>query len=179
MRRILLPMVPLALLGCSAPTPPSPAEATTAAQTPASAPAAEAAPAGPARAQADSIDPLFGAVDAAADPPAAMLNHYVAQLLNGDRKGSDDAWTFPPADPRHADDAALRQLPALRALRFKSGPALARDGHRPPRLLEIPVQVRADTAQGSFRFSGWYRVQPSVDGRSWQIQSAQLHPTLD
>jgi len=35
------------------------------------------------------------------------------------------------------------------------------------------------TADGTFRFGGWYRVQPNADGSAWQIQSAQLRPSLD
>ena len=50
---------------------------------------------------------------------------------------------------------------------------------QPPRLLEVPVKIRALTASGTFRYHGWYRVQPSADGRAWQIQSASLQPTLD
>ena len=53
------------------------------------------------------------------------------------------------------------------------------DSKLPPQLLEVPVQVRAVTADGTFRFGGWYRVQPNADGSAWQIQSAQLRPSLD
>ncbi len=128
--------------------------------------------------QASDI-PLLAAVDDGAEPPSTMLNRYVAALLNRDRAASDAAWTIPPGDPRRADDAALRQLQDLRTLRLHSDPPIARDDRQPPQLLEVPVQVRAVTANGTFRFSGWYRVQPSRDGGAWQIHSAQLRPTLD
>ena len=108
-----------------------------------------------------------------------MLNAYVMALLNRDRKAADAAWTFPPSDARRADDAALRQLTDVRSLRLTSELPIARDGHQPPQLLEVPVRIRAVTPEGTFRFGGWYRVQPSADGSAWQIQSAQLRPSLD
>ena len=180
MRRFLFLIAPLALLGCSRPAAPTapPAPAPTA-----PAEAADAAPEatipGAETLQPPGIDPLFAAVSADAAPPSVMLNRYVTALLNRDRTASDAAWTFPPAVPRHADDAALRQLQDVRSLRLQSGIPVPRDGQQPPRLLEVPVRIRAATGHGTFRFGGWYRVQPSADGRAWQIQSAQLRPTLD
>ncbi|MEG0186540.1 MAG: hypothetical protein RR704_24135, partial [Stenotrophomonas sp.] len=126
-----------------------------------------------------AIDPLYGAVAAGSETPSAMLNGYMLALLNQDLARSNAAWTYAPADPRHADDAVLRVLPDVRTLRMDSDVALPRDDARPPHLLEIPVKVRATTAAGTFRYHGWYRVQPSADGRTWQIQSARLQPTLD
>lgn len=178
MRRTLFLIAPLVLLGCSRPTAqpevaPVPA--------PASADAQAVADTDAAPLQRATIDPLFAAVaaDADAEPPSVMLNRYVIALLNRNRSASDAAWAIPPVDPHRADDAAIRQLQDLRTLRLDSGTPLARDGRQPSRLLEVPVRLRATTAQGTFRFRGWYRVQPSPDGRAWQIQSAQLRPTLD
>jgi len=108
-----------------------------------------------------------------------MLNRYMLDLLNQNKARSNAAWAHAPADPRHADDAVLRLLPDVRNLRLDSDVALPRDDGQPPRLLEVPVKIRAVTANGTFRYHGWYRVQPSADGRSWQIQSASLQPTLD
>ncbi|WP_414493572.1 hypothetical protein [Stenotrophomonas maltophilia] len=176
MRRTLFLIAPLVLLGCSRPAAqpdvaPAPAPASAGAQAVAD---TDAAPL-----QSATIDPLFAAVAADAEPPSVMLNRYVIALLNRNRSASDAAWAIPPADPHRADDAAIRQLQDLRTLRLDSGPPLARDDRQPSRLLEVPVRIRATTAQGTFRFGGWYRVQPSPDGRAWQIQSAQLRPTLD
>ncbi|MBN4943779.1 hypothetical protein ABFC53_17380 [Stenotrophomonas pavanii] len=184
MRRALFQIIPLliapwVLPGCSRPAAEVTGErahasedvAATAATDPALGPQAPAL-------QASDI-PLLAAVDDGAEPPSTMLNRYVAALLNRDRAASDAAWTIPPGDPRRADDAALRQLQDLRTLRLHSDPPIARDDRQPPQLLEVPVQVRAVTANGTFRFSGWYRVQPSSDGSAWQIHSAQLRPTLD
>jgi hypothetical protein len=178
MRRTLFLIAPVMLLGCSRPAAqPDPVPA--AAHTEAAARPLAATGTSAAALQSPTIDPLFAAVTADAQPPSMMLNRYLIALLNRDRSASDAAWTFPPADPRHADDAAIRQLQDLRTLRLESEVPLARDGQQPPRLLEVPVRIRAVTTQGTFRFSGWYRVQPSADGRSWKIQSAQLRPTLD
>ncbi|MGF6418722.1 hypothetical protein ABH900_002205 [Stenotrophomonas sp. AN71] len=180
MRSVLFLIAALVLPGCSRP----PALPGTAGA-PAPAPGTNAASSGTdtgtdaATLQATDVPPLLAAVDDGADPPSVMLNRYVAALLNRDRSASDAAWTIAPGDPRHADDAALRQLQDLRTLRLHSDTPIARDDLQPPRLLEVPVQVRAVTANGTFRFNGWYRVQPSSDGRAWQIQSAQLRPTLD
>ncbi|WP_286075210.1 hypothetical protein [Stenotrophomonas sp. 59] len=176
MRRTLFLIAPLVLLGCSRPT----AQPDVApAPSPASAGAQAVAGTDAASLQSATIDPLFAAVAADAEPPSVMLNRYVIALLNRDRSASDAAWAIPPADPHRADDAAIRQLQGLRTLRLDSGTPLARDDRQPSRLLEVPVRLRATTAQGTFRFGGWYRVQPSPDGRAWQIQSAQLRPTLD
>jgi hypothetical protein len=182
MRRFLILIAPLVLLACSRPPSPSdPADAAPSATAEAAArtkPQTAAEGDAPA-VQAIDVDPLFAAVAAEAELPAGMLNAYVMALLNRDRKAVDAAWTFPPSDARRADDAALRQLTDVRSLRLTSELPIARDGHQPPQLLEVPVQIRAVTAEGAFRFGGWYRVQPSSDGRAWQIQSAQLRPTLD
>ncbi len=170
----------IALMGCSrapADAPASPDTAAGEADAPVATAPADDAKAGPLAAPA--VDPLFGAVAAGSEAPAHMLNRYMLALLNGNRSNSDAAWTFAPADPRHADDALLRELPDLRTLRLDSEPPLPRDRERPSRLLEVPVRVRASTGQGTFRFHGWYRVQPRADGQGWQIQSAKLEPTLD
>ena len=180
MRTTLLLLTSLAMLGCSSPTPPDDAAVTRPADAAATADARPAAAkdAAPAIA-APAIDPLYGAVAADAESPARMLNRYVVDLLNGNKAAVDAAWAIAPPDARRAGDAALRVLPDVRNLRLDSDPAVPRDPQQPPRLLEIPVRIRASTGEGQFRYHGWYRVQPRADGQGWQIQSAQLQPTLD
>ncbi|WP_303638245.1 hypothetical protein [Stenotrophomonas tuberculopleuritidis] len=181
MRSALWWMMPLTLLGCSNP-PPAASTAPSAAASVAEATAApelQPNPDSPAQAAAAGVDPLYAAVAAGSESPATLLNRYMLDLLNHNRAGSDAAWAYAPADPQRADDAVLRRLPDVRSLRLDSQTPLARDTTLPPRLLEVPVSVRAVTAQGTFRYHGWYRVQPSADGRAWRIQSAQLQPTLD
>lgn len=180
MRRFLLLIAPLVLPGCSRPEAQSnPAAAAAPTSAAAGAPVRAVAGNGAPALQATVVEPLYAAVAAEAKLPGTMLNAYVLALLNRDRKGIDAAWTFPPSDARHADDAALRQLVDVRSLRLTSAQPIARDDHQPPQLLEVPVQIRAVTADGTFLFGGWYRVQPRADGHAWQIQSAQLRPSLD
>ena len=180
MRSALLLMMTVTLLGCSRQTPSDDAAAV---PPPAEAPAADAGrpAASPDAATVASlaIDPLYGAVAADGETPSRLLNRYVLDLLNRNKAGIDAAWAIAPPDPRRADDAALRLLPDVRNLRLDSDPAVPRDQQQPPRLLEVPVRIRASTGEGVFRYHGWYRVQPRADGQGWQIQSAQLQPTLD
>lgn len=178
MRGSLSWLLPLLLLGCS--NPPPPAEpAASAPATPAASPAVPATQTAPADPAHNGVDPLYAAVAADSDSPAMMLNRYVRDLLGGDQARSNAAWAVAPPDARRADDAALRALSGVRTLRLDSDVPLPRDEAQPPRLLEVPVQVRAVTAQGIFRYHGWYQVQPSADGQRWQIHSARLQPTLD
>ncbi len=180
MRSALLLMMTVTLLGCSRQTPSDDAAAV---PSPAEAPAAEAgrpaASPDAATVASPAIDPLYGAVAADGETPSQLLNRYVLDLLNRNKAGIDAAWAIAPPDPRRADDAALRLLPDVRNLRLDSDPAVPRDEQQPSRLLEVPVRIRATTGEGVFRYHGWYRVQPRADGQGWQIQSAQLQPTLD
>ena len=77
MRRTLFLIAPLVLLGCSRPTAqpevaPVPA--------PASADAQAVADTDAAPLQRATIDPLFAAVAADAEPPSVMLNRYVIEI---------------------------------------------------------------------------------------------------
>ncbi|WP_367381623.1 hypothetical protein [Stenotrophomonas cyclobalanopsidis] len=180
MRSAMLLMMTVSLLGCSRQTPSDDAAAVTlsadAAAADADRPAASHGEDGLA---SQAVDPLYGAVAADGETPSRLLNRYVLDLLNRDKAGIDAAWAIAPPDARRADDAALRLLPDVRNLRLDSEPAVPRDEQQPPRLLEVPVRIRATTGKGVFRYHGWYRVQPRADGQGWQIQSAQLQPTLD
>lgn len=180
MRGFISLLIPLLVVGCSNPAPPVDAtrRVVGSATTAPSVPTTKAAPQAT-TVDAIAIDPLYGAVAYGSETPAAMLNRYMLDLLNRNTSRSDAAWAYAPPDPRHADDAVLRLLPDVRNLRLDSDMALPRDDGQPPRLLEVPVRIRAVTASGTFRYHGWYRVQPSADGRAWLIQSASLQPTLD
>lgn len=175
MRGFSFLLIPLLATGCADPA--APAAPTKAGSAPAatapSVPTTKTAP------ESATVDPLYGAVANTSESPAVMLNRYMLDLLNQNKVRSDAAWVHAPPDPRHADDAVLRVLPDVRNLRLDSDVALPRDDGQPPRLLEVPVTIRAVTAEGTFRYHGWYRVQPSADGRAWKIQSASLQPTLD
>lgn len=171
-------LMPLLFVGCSCQR--APADATPA---PAAAPAPQrtpppAPPAAAVEAAATGLD-LLGAVNASAPAPSQVLQRYVVDLLNRDQPAIDAAWAFAPADPRRADDAALRLLPDVLSLRLQSELPEAIGTQVPPRLLQVPVTVRARTAQGAVQYTGWYRMQPNADGSAWVIQSAALQPTLD
>ncbi|KAF1055311.1 MAG: hypothetical protein GAK43_00104 [Stenotrophomonas maltophilia] len=73
----------------------------------------------------------------------------------------------------------MRLLPDVASLRLQSQAPRAADTQQPTRLLEVPVSLRAATAHGTFRYTGWYRLQPRADRSGWVIQSAKLQPTLD
>ncbi|KAA9000270.1 hypothetical protein FJU31_07950 [Stenotrophomonas cyclobalanopsidis] len=180
MRSAMLLMMTVTLLGCSRQTPSDDAAAV---PPPADAPAIDAGRPAASHDEhglaSQAIDPLYGAVAADGETPSRLLNRYVLDLLNRNKAGIDAAWAIAPPDARRADDAALRLLPDVRNLRLDSDPAVPRDQQQPPRLLEVPVRIRASTGEGAFRYHGWYRVQPRADGQGWQIQSAQLQPTLD
>jgi hypothetical protein len=46
-------------------------------------------------------------------------------------------------------------------------------------LREVPVRIRAMTANGPLNYQGWYRLQPRADGSGWEIHGASVHPVLD
>lgn len=176
MRRVVL-LLPLLFAGCSCQPDPV-IDDTHAGAT--SAPSDEATP-------ADAAD--SGAGLAAAPPPALSavapgavnegltVRNYVATLPAKDRHASDAYWSGGRTSAR-PDDAVLRDIPELRNLRVDTESPIARDTEQPSRLREVPVRVRAITATGTFRFKGWYRLQPRPDGSGWEIQSASLQPVV-
>ncbi|MGH8045540.1 MAG: hypothetical protein ACREOX_13090, partial [Stenotrophomonas sp.] len=91
---------------------------------------------------------------------------------------SDAYWSGGTTGTR-PDDAVLRTIPQLRNLRVDTDPPIARDTAQPSRLREVPVRIRAITADGTFNYHGWYRLQPRPDGSGWELQSASLQPTLN
>lgn len=127
---------------------------------------------------ADLPPRLLSAVDAGAEDPGTVVRAYVANLLRRDRAAIDAAWLVAPQG-RRADDGALRELHEVSNLRVNTGVPVARDQLQPTHLIEVPVQVRAMTAAGTQRYTGWYRLAPAPDGHAWLIQSAQVQPVLD
>ena len=178
MRRIVF-LLPLLFAGCSC----QPDSATDArAPTPGSAaadaaPAEAPAPADPGEGLAAVATPALSAVAAGAVDETTTVHQYVVALLDPDRSKADAYWSGGRPAP-HADDAVLRAIPELRSLRVKTQLAVARDDQQPSRLLEVPVSVRAITADGALTYEGWYRLQPRPDSSGWEIQSASIHPVL-
>jgi hypothetical protein len=177
MRRALI-LLPLLLGGCSCqrdaeqdrqPAPPG-------AETPADAPIDVSANA------VESITtvapPALSAVapDAASEP--ITVRNYIYALMSPDRGAADAFWAGGRTSAR-PDDTVLRSMPALRSLRVDTESPIARDTAEPSRLREVPVRIRAVTADTTLYYHGWYRLQPRPDGSGWEIQSASLQPTLD
>lgn len=174
MRRVLL-LLPLLFAGCSCQPEPvvidPPGAATTDSVTEAAPPAAGTG------AETPTLVPEASAVSPGALDETSTVHQYVVALLNQDRSIADAYWTGGRPAPR-PDDTVLREIPELRSLRVKTRTTVARDAEQPSRLLEVPVQIRAVTADGALTFEGWYRLQPRPDGSSWEIQSASIHPVL-
>lgn len=178
MRRILF-LLPLLFAGCSCqPDPTTGARAPTPGSAVADAPPAEtAALENPGDSLAAIETPALSAVAAGAVDETTTVHQYVVALLDADRSKADAYWSGGHPAP-HADDAVLRAIPELRSLRVKTQLAVARDEQQPSRLLEVPVSVRAITADGALTYEGWYRLQPRPDNSGWEIQSASIHPVL-
>lgn len=175
MRRVLL-LLPLLLGGCScqpesarAPGDRSPPQDVSAADPqPQDASAAEVEHAAPA---------VVSAVAAGAADETTTIRNYINVLLRPDRSASDAFWTGGSAGSR-PDDQVLRGIPNLRTLRVDTEQPISRDSAVPSRLREVPVRVRAVTAEDTFFYEGWYRVQPRVDGSGWEIVGASVQPVL-
>lgn len=177
MRRVMF-LLPLLFAGCSCQPDPAPTE------TPAGTAAtdAAAASAAPAPAQGEGVaamaPPVLSAVAPDAPSETITVRNYIYALLGSDRKSSDAFWSGGHTSAR-PDDAVLRSIPQLRNLRLDTESPIARDTAQPSRLREVPVRIRAITAEGTFRYTGWYRLQPRADGSGWEILSASLQPALD
>lgn len=169
-------LLPLLLIGCSCQRAPEPEPATTA--PPAVPSQAKDSPSDATGPHVDVPPPLLAAVGADAEHPGTVIHGYVGQLLRRDFAAADAAWRTAPRG-NHADDAVLRALQDVIALRVNTGSPVARDTRQPSQLIEVPVQVRATTGAGTLRYSGWYRLVPDPEGRAWQIHSAQVQPVLD
>lgn len=121
--------------------------------------------------------PALSAVVAGADSEGRVVRRYLNAVMRGDRAAADAFWST--GRSLGADDAALRDLPGLRTLRVETDAPIARDEDQPSRLREVPVRIRAATANGVQRYKGWYRLRPKPDGSGWEIHAASLQPMLD
>lgn len=177
MRRVVF-LLPLLFAGCSCqPDPAADGDRSAAAPTDVSAAAPDASPSGQ-DGIAAMAPPALSAVAADAPSETTTVRNYVIALLGSDRSASDAYWSGGTTGAR-PDDAVLRTIPQLRNLRVDADPPVARDTAQPSRLREVPVRIRAITAEGTFNYHGWYRLQPRPDASGWEIQSASLQPTLN
>ena len=125
----------------------------------------------------NTVSPPSAVASGAADEPT-VVRQYFNTLMTGDRAAADAFWSGGRTSAR-PDDIALRELPGLLGLRVEADPPIARDDAQPSRLREVPVRIRARTAEGTLRYHGWYRLQPRADGSGWEIHGTSLQPTLD
>jgi len=175
MRPILI-LLPLLLGGCSCQPEsartsddrPPPLDVSAAASSPQGTTAAEGVRVAP---------PALSAVAADAVGETTTVRDYINVLLHPDRAASDAFWSGGSAGSR-PDDQVLRGIPNLRTLRVDAGLPIARDTAVPSRLREVPVRVRAVTADDTFYYDGWYRLQPRPDGSGWEIVGASIQPVL-
>ncbi|MFI8719993.1 hypothetical protein ACIGHF_19160 [Stenotrophomonas sp. NPDC077464] len=176
MRRVVL-LLPLLFAGCSCQPDPVAGEARTDAA-PAATTSGSAEQVSAARPETDaSAAAALSAVAPDAPNEGVIVRNYLYALLGSDRSASDAYWSGGRTGSR-PDDAALRNIHDLRSLRVDVDSPIARDTAQPSRLREVPVRVRAITGTGTFRFQGWYRLQPRPDGSGWEIQAASLQPVL-
>ena len=177
MRRVVF-LLPLLFAGCSCQ--PDPAATQTPAGTAATDPAAASAETTPAQGEglATIAPPVLSAVAPDAPSETITVRNYIYALLGSDRKSSDAFWSGGHTSAR-PDDAVLRSIPQLRNLRVDTDIPIARDTAQPSRLREVPVRIRAITAEGTFHYTGWYRLQPRPDGSGWEILGASLQPALE
>jgi len=102
------------------------------------------------------------------------LHAYLAALGGEDRAKADAYWTGgkPPA---RTDEADLRNLKNLRALRTQNGTPSPLDSDPVPNALEIPVELRASFSDApQRRYRGWYRLRRAVADGGWEITSASI-----
>lgn len=179
MRRPLM-LLPLLLAGCSCqPDPPHADPVERGGPVTATATAApQAHDSADDTAVAAAPERAASAVAEGAERPSEVVRAYVTSLSSANRSVSDGYWLHAPS-AASAGDGALRALQDVRALRVASGRPVPRDNREPSELIEVPVEVRVETAQGRLHFRGWYRLVPDADRLVWKLQSASVQPVLD
>ena len=118
------------------------------------------------------------AASSAALQATSALHAYLGALPGPERAIADAYWAGGnPGSP--AGDAALRDVPGLRAMRIDNDTPRPLDRQSPPAAFEIPLKLRLDTDAGPYRLQGFYRLRARIDGQGWEITSAELQPVLD
>lgn len=123
---------------------------------------------------ASTSDPNARARDTAMQDAVALVHRYLGLVGGRDFDAADALWSGGrlPATPQEAD---LRTLEPLHALRIRNGTPQALDAGPVPAALEVPVDLRAGVGAGAQRrYSGWYRVRKQVAGDGWEITSARV-----
>jgi hypothetical protein len=114
---------------------------------------------------------------------AKLIQTYLNAMVVQDTGKADALWSGgkPPPDP--GDDLLRKRKGEFVSVRIMNDVPLPVDEQSPPQLLEVPVRLRIETAQGLQRVHGSYRLRfkpaenPSAEGK-WEIISASLQPEL-
>jgi hypothetical protein len=113
---------------------------------------------------------LWGAADA--------VQRYLGHAGAGKWTEADRLWARNRA-PRAHEEAGLRSLAPLRALRSQTGAPRVLDAEPVPASVEIPVDIRVTTKTGeTLRYEGWYRLRRDPVELRWLITAASIHPRL-
>ncbi|QWF18413.1 hypothetical protein [Lysobacter capsici] len=173
--RLLIPaLLALSFAGCSCQRQPDPdaSVAPPAAQTPDDAQTrAQAAAAQRAQAQSQQrLDAMTEAVD--------ELHQYLQQLGSGKREQADKHWAYQRL-PRGNEEADLRALDNLRAIRIENDTPKQLDQEAQPEMLEIPVDLRVSLQDGeNRRYKGWYRMKRNPVDRRWELIGVSIAVVL-
>lgn len=116
-----------------------------------------------ARAISDAVDTLHG---------------YLRELGSGEREQAEQRWAY-QRSPSVNEEAGLRSLAGLQALRIDNGTPKPLDAAPVPAYLEIPVELRASIDGGQvLRFRGWYRLRHNPVTTRWELTAASVAPVI-
>ena len=106
------------------------------------------------------------------------VHAYLRAVGAGDLDAAQARWAT-NRSPSAADEAGLRSLAGIRALRIQNRTPVPLDAEAVPQSLEIPVELRVQLASGQgLRFEGHYRVRRDPIADAWRINAAALQPVL-
>lgn len=123
-----------------------------------------------ARTDAQRAQSISAAVD--------MLHGYLRELGSGEHQQAGQRWAY-QRSPTVNEEAGLRSLAGLQALRIDNGTPKPLDAEAVPAYLEIPVQLRASMDGGEvLRFHGWYRLRHNPVTTKWELTAASIAPVI-
>jgi len=106
------------------------------------------------------------------------LHGYLRELGSGQLDQAEKRWAY-QRSPSVNEEAGLRSLDGLTALRIDNGTPKPLDTEAVPAYLEIPVQLRASMeGGGTLRFHGWYRLRNDPVTTRWELTAASVSPVI-
>ena len=116
-----------------------------------------------AQATSDAVDTLHG---------------YLRELGSGRHDEAGKRWAY-QRSPSVDEEAGLRSLAGLQALRIDNAAPKPLDAEPVPAYLEIPVELRASMDDGQvLRFHGWYRLRHNPVTTRWELTAASVSPVI-